>query len=181
MSFLRNPFFRFLLLGTVLYVSWYFLYELWLKPSTGFDDFVIAHIVAGSEWLLQFVGFTLYDRVEWNLAWNYLGIEGAQGVIVGAPCDGIVLFALFAIFIIAFPGPLKHKLWFIPAGLLSIHFINVLRVASLTVIDSINPEWLAFNHDYTFTVLVYAYVFWLWYVWVNRFSPLQLTKPPKNA
>ena len=39
------------------------------------------------------------------------------------------------------------------------------------------PEWLKFNHDYTFTVLVYAVVFGLWYGWVRWFV---LAKSPST-
>jgi hypothetical protein len=49
--------------------------------------------------------------------------------------------------------------------------LNVLRIVALAIIMSVNEEWLAFNHDYTFTILVYAYVFALWMIWVQRFSP----------
>jgi hypothetical protein len=63
---------------------------------------------------------------------------------------------------------------------MSIHLVNVLRVVALTWIVSVNESWLAFNHDYTFTILTYAWVFFLWYIWVNRFSSLNsvpLEKP----
>jgi hypothetical protein len=46
-------------------------------------------------------------------------------------------------------------------------------VAALAIIVDINPEWLDFNHDYTFTILVYAAVFALWYLWIEKFSPLK--------
>ncbi len=102
---------------------------------------------------------------------QHVGIEGFKGVTVGAPCDGVVLYALFIFFVVAFPGPLKHKFWYVPLGAFSIFYLNVLRVAALAIIMSINEDWLAFNHDYTFTVVVYAYVFALWVIWVRRFSP----------
>ena len=75
---------------------------------------------------------------------------------IGAPCDGVVLYALFIFFILAFPGSVKHKLWFIPLGALSVFYLNVLRIVGLAIIMDINEEWLAFNHDYTFTIIVYA-------------------------
>ena len=37
---------------------------------------------------------------------------------------------------------------------------------------AVDPELLDFNHDYTFTIIVYAFVFMLWYIWIQRFSPL---------
>jgi exosortase family protein XrtF len=185
MEFLKNPFFRFLIVGTGLYVLWYSLYEFVLKPHTGFDRFVITQILIGSKTLLTWLGFSVCNCGDSPEHWNLLrllterDLTEAQGVIVGAPCDGIELFALFVVFVLAFPGPWKHRIWYLPLGVLLIHGINILRVSSLAIIDSINPAWLAFNHDYTFTILVYLFVFLLWYVWVNRFSPLKALKQAK--
>jgi exosortase/archaeosortase family protein len=61
--------------------------------------------------------------------------------------------------------------WFVPLGALSVFYLNVLRIVGLAVIMKINESWLAFNHDYTFTILVYLYVFLLWMLWVKKFSP----------
>ena len=36
---------------------------------------------------------------------------------------------------------------------------------ALTVYYFPDPEILDFNHTYTFTILVYGYVFYLWYLW----------------
>jgi hypothetical protein len=35
----------------------------------------------------------------------------------------------------------------------------------LARIQATAPDWLEFNHDYTFTVLIYGLVFALWYLW----------------
>ncbi|MEJ7663209.1 MAG: hypothetical protein WKG07_28555 [Hymenobacter sp.] len=43
-------------------------------------------------------------------------MAGQPAVVVGAPCDGAALYALFAGFVLAFPGPWRPKLWFIPLG-----------------------------------------------------------------
>lgn len=172
MSALRNnPLFRFLLTAAGIYLVWYVLYEAWLKPQSHLDEWVISHIVAHSKAGLALIGYTLS---QWpGMAWNHIAIEGTGGVLIGAPCDGIILFTLFSIFVIAFPGPWKHKAWFLPLGIFSIHLVNVLRVMALAVIVKVNEEWLSFNHDYTFTILTYAWVFALWVIWVNRFSPLR--------
>jgi len=46
-----------------------------------------------------------------------------------------------------------------------------LRVAALCLIARADYDLLNFNHDYTFYVIVYGWVFLLWYVWVKRFGP----------
>lgn len=168
-KFWKNPLARFLLIGAGSYLSWYALYEYYLRPHSAVDRWVIHRIVKGTEKLLHFFQYDLipYTQVEFM---NRVGIEGSLGVTVGAPCDGMILFGLFAAFILAYPGPVKHKLWFLPAGIVGIHGINIARVAALAIIVDVNPDWLSFNHDYTFTVIVYGFVFLLWYLWVQRFA-----------
>ena len=169
---LKNPLLRFIFFATGLYFIWYVLYEFFLKINTDFDDLVINNLVFFTKKILLLFGYHLTTYSEQAFQ-NVVQINDSLGVTVGAPCDGIVLLALFTVFIIAFPGPWKHKLWYLPLGLIAIHFINVLRIVALAIIVDINPAWLDFNHDYTFTILVYAFVFFLWYVWVNKFSPLK--------
>lgn len=170
-SFLKNPFFRFIVVGSAIYLSWYFLYEYYLKPYTRFDDYIIDSLVRIAEGELKLLGYTItdYASIDGPLR-GHVGIEGSKGVTIGAPCDGFVLLALFLAFVVAFPGPWKHRVWFIPLGLTSIHLFNSMRVAALAVIVHINEDWLAFNHDYTFTLIVYAFVFLLWWIWVQKFS-----------
>ncbi len=171
-DFLSNPFFRFISVACGLYLLWYVSYEFYLKPATFFDAAIIGNLVWLTEHFLQFLSFDLIVY-ESELYSNYVGIEGSPGVIVGAPCDGLILLVLFLVFVVSFPGSFKHKLWFVPLGMYSIHIINAIRITCLAIIVNYRPEWLQFNHDYTFTILVYAYVFFLWYLWVSYFSPLK--------
>lgn len=134
------------------------------------DEYVITNLIDITGAGLKCMGFDLIPYETERFA-NFVGIQGSIGLVVGAPCDGFILFILFFVFVIAYPGPIKHKLWFIPVGIASIHLINVIRLISLALIVNSSPESLNFHHDYTFTILVYLFVFFLWYIWVNKFAP----------
>lgn len=167
---------RFLGIGLGGYLLWYVLYEYYLKGSTLLDEYLIHSMVETCEWSLRLLGYELYEFGTDALRWQ-LGIAGSEGVLqVGAPCDGLVLFALFSIFILSFPGPVRRKAWFIPVGVVLIHLSNLLRVTSLVILNYYWPEALAFNHDYTWTVLIYGFIFWLWYQWTHRFSRTHFEK-----
>jgi exosortase family protein XrtF len=105
-----------------------------------------------------------------NATIRTVGIDGTHGLWIGDPCNGLTLFALFAIFIVAYPGPWKHKLWFIPVGITVIHFLNVMRITALCIIVMKRPEWLDFNHTYTFQLLMYGFIFGLWWIWIQKLS-----------
>lgn len=161
---------RFLGIGFLAYLSWYVLYAYWLKDHTILDEVLIHSMVWVSEGLLRLMGFALYEIASDGWRWQ-LGIANSAGLLeIGAGCDGLVLFALFAVFILAFPGPWRRKLWFIPLGILAIHVANLIRVVSLVILNFYSPESLAFNHDYTWTVLIYGFIFWLWYLWAEKYS-----------
>lgn len=161
---------RFLGLGFLGYLVWYVLYQYFLKDYTLLDEYLIHSMVIWSESVLRVLGYELYEIGSADLRWQ-IGIADSVGLLhIGAPCDGLVLFALFSVFVIAFPGPWKRKFWFIPFGIVLIHLANLVRVVSLVIIQFNRPESLKFNHDYTWTVLVYGFIFWLWYLWAVRFG-----------
>ena len=173
----KTPTFRFFGLAFLAYVVWSVAYEQVLKPQTTLDEVVIEHMVSSTEVAFKAIGWPVGTYPQPASHRDRVGVAGHAGVQIGAPCDGVALFALFAIFILAFPGPILRKAWFIPAGIALLHLANVVRVIVLARIQATSPEWLEFNHDYTFTVLIYGLVFALWYLWtaMGRKTP-QATK-----
>jgi exosortase family protein XrtF len=91
-------------------------------------------------------------------------------VCLGTGCSGLELFLLFTGFILLMRGSLLNKLWFIPAGMLAILVLNVIRLVVLSVIYYHTPEYLEFNHKYTFVIVVYGAIFGMWLLWVNKYT-----------
>ena len=154
----------FILKGIGLYLFWYIIYDNWLLKDGWVDHFLINHLVASTSFILKILGFTVFTYAD------AVGIDGTHGVLIGAPCNGLNLFALFAGFIIIFPGKIIQKLIFIPIGILIIHVINIFRLVALALVVLYKPESLEFNHKYTFTIVVYAFIFVMWIIWVNKFA-----------
>lgn len=151
-----------------LYVAWLMLYEWVIHPWGWLDQLVINDSSLWALFFLDLVGFATFQGNHETI--RTIGIDGTHGLWIGDPCNGLTLFALFTFFIIAYPGSWKHKLWFIPAGITVIHFLNIIRIAALCVIVQKSPEWLDFNHTYLFQVFMYGFIFLLWYVWIKKFS-----------
>lgn len=159
---------RFLLTAALLYVAWYLFYtRLIHSGSTGYtyDLALCRHIAHAAAGFLRGLGFT-----SWVLPNSRLFLNGWHVVNVGWQCDGLPMMALFAGFIIAYPGPWRAKLWFIPVGILIIHGINILRVAGLALNQIYSRASTEFNHHYTFTIIVYGVIFWFWTIWVRRYG-----------
>lgn len=167
---LENKLYRFITYAVLLYLLWLVVYEFWLHPLGFIDRAVIDNIIWISGGLIEFLGFELIGEFPFDEGIRTIGIDGTHGVWVGDPCNGITLFSLFMGFVLAYPGPIKSKLWFIPLGLILIHIINVVRVSALVLIVYYAPDTLEFNHTYTFTLIVYGFVFLLWWFWANKLA-----------
>jgi exosortase family protein XrtF len=169
-EFKSNPYFRFTFWAILLYILWYMAYEIWMHPLGIWDRLIVNNLVHLTNDLLQLMGYATLPESHPTDPIRTAGIDGTSGVWIGDPCNGFSLFALFVIFMITYPGPWRHKLWFTPVGLVLIHGINVVRIAALAILVKVKPEWLYFNHNYTFTIIVYSMVFLLWYIWARKFA-----------
>ena len=189
LSFLKlsNPYIRFILLFTILIFIWFtfyhFIYKfnILLSQDHSIDLLNSISIILAnqSNFLLNIFGYETLLEVHNNMVvTKIIGNEFDHGVWIGEPCNGVKIFGVFSIFIIAFPGNIKNKLWYIPLGILIIHFINVIRIAILTIISSKNPSILDFNHNITFQVIVYSIILGLWLIWIKKYA--QFEKINKN-
>ncbi|MBC7448898.1 MAG: archaeosortase/exosortase family protein [Hymenobacteraceae bacterium] len=163
---------RFLITSALLYVGWYLFYTRLLHGGAwgySLDSLLCQHIAESAAGVLRFFG---YQSVAKN---TFLFLNNHHVVSVGWQCDGMAVMALFAGFIIAYPGPWRAKLWFVPAGILIIHGINILRVVALALNQVFSRDTTQFNHHYTFTIVVYGFIFWFWTIWVRRFASTPTT------
>jgi exosortase family protein XrtF len=85
-------------------------------------------------------------------------------------CNALSVIILFAAFVIAFSGKLKHTLVFIVLGSLIIHVLNVIRIALLSVAMFKFPAYEHILHGVVFPLFIYSVVFLLWVIWVNKYS-----------
>jgi exosortase family protein XrtF len=160
---------KFLLTALALYLLWYLFYDLWLLPDKRLDLWLCRNVAQVSGSALNLFGFegAANDRV--------VMINNYPSVLVGIPCNGLILFVLFAGFIIAYPGPWKAKLFYIPIGIFIIYVLNVIRVIALAINGFYSKQTLDFNHKYTFTFIVYAFIFGFWMYWVKRYAKQPVT------
>jgi len=155
----------FLLKAIALYLIWFCTYDLWLKKVGYIDIAIIDNLVYLSVEILDFFDYVLY------VDYHKVGIHNAQSsVAVGTGCNALELFALFAGFILIFEGSWKHKIWFIPLGVIIIHLLNVARILALIFSGTVSKSLLEFNHKYTFTIIMYIITFIGWMIWVKYFA-----------
>ena len=132
-------------------------YELGIQLFTDF-------LLSATDFFLNTFGFQTgrYGKVIY--------IEGTQGIFLDRGCLARNLMGLYVGFVLAYPGPLKHKLWYIPIGVLLINIFNVFRLGGLAIVVKCCPEHVDINHHYIFKMVVFALILLLWYIWVFKFD-----------
>lgn len=170
----NKPLSRFLIRAAVLYLGWHLLWFNWIEPDGTVNHYLTYNTAWISEQALNAFSSHAFALSPFEEENTYLFKDGIPVVLIEHGCNGLILMVLFAAFVIAFPGPGKEKLWFVPAGIVSIYLINSLRVIGLAVNHIISKESFDFNHKYTFTILVYGAIFLFWMIWVNRFSGINV-------
>ena len=160
-----------LFLGKVLllYFVWNLFY-LHVLEGSGFNHLVTTSLAKTSVALLSLAGFAL-ESEHGEIC--VITFNHNPMVYIGDLCNAVDFFGLFTCFVIAYPARFWSKVWFIPAGILAIHVLNIVRIVLLVLNLWYNRESFNFNHKYTFILFLYGLIFLLWRSWTKRFGSVK--------
>jgi exosortase family protein XrtF len=162
-----HPLLRFTLIAVGLYLVWFFGYEQYAAIDGHLDLALTKNIAVVSAFVLRLLGF---DATVAGPQATLILLDRIPTVAIWTACNGMVLYALFTGFVVAFPGSSLRKLWFIPLGVALIYGINVLRIVALCLNHYYSQQTVDFNHHYTFTFIEYGCIFCLWIWWATRLA-----------
>lgn len=164
----QTPYKRFILLGTVLYLLWDFLLYPFVNSFLFLKEDLTSLISVHSGYLLQLIhtDISCVDQVL------HIGETSVLKVIPG--CNAINFVGVFLCFVLAFPRPIMHKILFVPVGFAVIYALNIIRIASLTLIQYYFPTVFPFAHSWGFVALIYGLTLGLCFLWVNISEEAQL-------
>jgi exosortase/archaeosortase family protein len=178
----------FSLKAVILFVAWKALYLLVLLPGRVLDQPLTYMIGVGTTKTLNAVN---PSGGYWTVAgvnpkrdgdtWveeRVMHINRFQDRVLSIAdvCNGLEVMVLYAGLILCLPATVKRKLLFILPGIVCIEVLNVIRCAALAEIYLTHPEYLDFSHHYLFTFLVYAFIFWLWFLFSRNLDFTQKLK-----
>lgn len=126
---------------------------------------VAAGALWQSVWVLQTLGVEVYIIDQTIYANNMQSF-----VSVVPECTTLKQWIHWIAIMAIFPGPRKHKLWYLPLGVAIIHLTNLVRITGLLLIQFPFPGKFHFFHDYFFKTLFYAVIFLMWVVWNEKFK-----------
>lgn len=165
----------FLAKAAVMYLIYQGL-DAWVMPTNGVIKHAISFGIASvSAAVLGLFGYNAHAETV-QVQYNGIFLNGKVVVWIEDGCNGLVLMALFAGFVIAYPGPWKKKLWYVPAGLALVYVCNIIRCVALALLNQmvnnakLSKSTFDFNHKYLFTTILYLIIFGLWMLWANKFA-----------
>ena len=132
----------------------------WQVLSSSMFDAMAKVVYIQSKWILHFfIPFQSTDSSNMFIFTNNFSFY------VNGSCSGFKPLLQFTILMLLFPGQWKHKLWYIPLGLIIVHITNLIRIVSLGLIMHYNPDSWHFAHRYPLRIMFYVVIFLLWIVW----------------
>lgn len=164
-----------LFLGKFLltYISLTFLYQLYLYQfdANRFEVDSFSHLVANqSKTVLEWFGYLVELKPNSSESSILVFVNTISLIRIIEGCNAVSVMILFASFVIAFNGDFFKTILFIVTGIVSIHILNIIRITFLTIEIIKYPEYQSLFHDIIFPMIIYGFVFFLWVIWVNKFS-----------
>ncbi|MFN3530003.1 MAG: exosortase/archaeosortase family protein [Bacteroidia bacterium] len=145
---------------------WFFATEI---KSTVFiqlsADYLADMVYQASYWVNKSI-FGLQMTEE---GWNVMRFANNKALLVAESCSGLKQFFQVAVLFLLYPGPWRHKLWFIPLGFIAIHLTNIVRVVFLSLWMAHDVPYWDFAHDWIMRPMYYIVIFALWYLWNEYF------------
>lgn len=160
--FLGKFFFAYLLL-TVLYQSY-------LESLVGKVDFFTDNVSRLTRFFARVLGmdYDVYvDNINEQIKVLYNG-NYQMRIIEG--CNAISVIILFVSFVLAYSSKIKLTLLYCIGGGILIYILNVFRIVLLAVLFYKYPEQEHLLHGVLFPLIIYGIVFFLWLVWVKKYS-----------
>ena len=128
-------------------------------------DFMAQHIAHVVYW---FIHLTNDSVVFFEPSTIHFATGTGTKIVWG--CTGLKQSFIWIIIMLVARGQWKHKLWFIPLGLICAYLFNILRITLIAMAIEHHPEWFSILHDYIFKYIFYGMLFLLWLWWSNRIA-----------
>lgn len=171
---MKNNTLKDILIFSVLLVSVHFLYIAWGRsgyyPVNSLINDLFTHagrmLFNQSAFVLEMfnVNFTVKGQTFYIPSTN----GSTSWLEVSPGCTSLKQWIHWIVLMCCFPGPWKHKLWYIPLGIAIIQVVSVFRITGLAFTLIHWPSQFDFFHDYIFKTLFYGVIFLMWVFWVER-------------
>jgi exosortase/archaeosortase family protein len=172
--------FRDVAIFMVILLFFHFLWRTFVRDILSVEfirdsaNWLAYHVYVQAGWVLNLLSVEVTAFDELNIGGgfrqNVFYYAGNNGYVsVNSSCSGLKQFYQWVILMLLFPGPWKHKAWFIPLGLGVIHLVNVFRILTMVFVTIHLPQHWDFIHDWVLRPFFYVVMFFLWVWWNEKF------------
>ena len=172
-ALLSKAFILFLIKLAVLFA----IYYLWFKPNcwtlpvigtyySHFIHYTLKFVMEPSAFILELLNY----EVEIEELRHLVVQEPRFKVTVMNDCLGTDMMFAFAALVIAFPGKMIDRLWFLPLGWLGVQIINIVRIVGLTLVWLRWPPDGSFDTHDMFNIATTLFVLGMFLFWVKRYK-----------
>lgn len=97
---------------------------------------------------------------------SIIRFDSGSGISIAWSCTAIKQSFIWICIMLTTPKGWRHKIWFIPFGLVVIYVFNILRISAIALLIEYHPDWFDILHDYVFKYIFYIVLFllWVWFV-----------------
>ena len=148
------------------------------------SDRAVQHVYAVSATINEFLLGDAVQRIDVACSFRLTGQTNGGAftgtLVVDHTCSGLKQFYQALALFLLYPGPGKHKLWYIPMVLLVMHLVNIFRIVALSFTMIYMFQHWDFMHDWVLRPLFYVVLFALWVLWEERFRSRQKPRHVAN-
>jgi exosortase/archaeosortase family protein len=130
-------------------------------------DYMSEHIARVVYWFIH-----LNNDGVYFLEPSTIHFSTGTGTKIVWGCTGLKQSFIWIIIMLIARGNWKHKIWFIPLGLVCAYLFNILRITLIAMAIEHHPEWFEVLHDYIFKYIFYGMLFLLWLWWSNKIAQM---------
>ena len=160
---------------------------LWANPQLRYPVLMIAYLIVGGS--LFNYGLENFpeaveetDRITALIVYHFIGLftdlttlrnaivtlDGfAVSIII--ECVGLLEMVIYSACVLAFPAPLRAKLWGVPLGCAAIFGFNLLRITTLLIVGRYLNDYFDFFHVYFWQATLIAMIVSVLYGWIKLF------------
>ncbi len=163
-------FFVLILSFHVLYVVWNDYMHYWPIKDTIDKLFVWASklLFNQSTWTLEHIfNMEFFTKGQTIVFQNHH--DSYSAVTVAPECTSLKQWMHWLFLMLLYPGPWKHKAWYIPLGLVIVELTNVVRIVGICLFLRPFPDSFALAHDVIFKIMFYVVIFLMWALWNDHF------------
>lgn len=170
---LKSKAFKFALTFIVLFLVFYYFnigfFSITSPGTAHYSPFISQHLdyiswlrnmlLGSTAALLNLLGFMAITN-EYRLL-----VAGHGMIIMVYSCLGLGVMSFFTAFVVAYPKPLRKKIYFLLAGLIGIQVLNILRLAIVALYWTRNAQQ-TIDHHFVFNSVIYLLISLALYFWV---------------